>query len=491
LMRPLSRLRRRFQSPVAKCKRRNLLTLAIETSCDDTSVAVLEKHKDSSATLYFNSKITSDNRAYRGVYPIAAHESHQKTLAKLVNEALRSLPLQTATTAHLANALLVKGIGGTEIRRKPDFVTATRGPGMRANLITGVDTAKGLAVAWQVPFLGVNHMQAHALTPRLVSALASARTSSTGNLENADIVDDTGNFENHEHVRDSGTRDATPAFPFLSALVSGGHTMIVHSKGLCEHEILSQTTDIAIGDMIDKCARDILPSETLKSSGSVMYGPTIEYYAFPDTGTSINDYDYRPPAPKGAKAKDKSTQRTKSFIQYGWSVTQPLSHLGPGITPEEFAAKLSFSGIGSCVKGIITKNLAMEEAERRLLAREAMRVAFEHLGSRVLLALHKLVASGVHIETLVVSGGVASNQYLKHILRVLLDLSGYENMNLVFPPPKLCTDNAAMIAWTGVEMWEAGYRTELDAMAVKKWAIDPKSGDGGILGIDGWIKDLS
>ena len=490
-MRLLTSLRRPFKFPIAKCpSRRNLLTLAIETSCDDTSVAVLEKHKDSSATLHFNSKITSDNRAYGGVYPIAAHESHQQSLAKLVNEAIRSLPPQASSTTDLGNALLIKGTHGTEWKKKPDFVTATRGPGMRASLITGVDTAKGLAVAWQVPFLGVNHMQAHALTPRLVSALDSISTSAAENLQNTGSENDAGSSGDCKRVGNTGSRQATPAFPFLSLLVSGGHTMLVHSKDLCDHKILSETTDTAIGNMLDKCARDVLPPETLNSSKSVMYGPTLEHYAFPGMSASVIDYGYTPPVMKGMKATNSSPPSCKPLVQHDWSVTQPLLNPGPGITPDRAAAKLSFSGIGSSVKGIMTKNPGMEDAERRLLAREAMRVAFEHLGSRILMSLKKLVASSVPIKTLVVSGGVASNQYLKHILRVLLDSRGFCNVQLVFPPPKFCTDNAAMIAWTGIEMWEAGYRTELSAMAVNRWAIDPSANDGGILGIGGWMKDV-
>ena len=484
-MRPLISLRRSFQSSVTKCSfQRNLLTLAIETSCDDTSVAVLEKHSDNSATLHFNSKITSDNRAYGGVYPIVAHESHQRTLAKLVHDALQSLPSPIPSAADLGNAILITGVQGAELKKKPDFVTATRGPGMRASLITGVDTGKGLAVAWQVPFLGVNHMQAHALTPRLVAALGSTRTARTGNVNHSDIINDSGQSG-------EGPLMAHPRFPFLSLLVSGGHTMLVHSKGLCDHEILSQTSDIAVGDMLDKCARDILPPEVLDSSGSVMYGPTLERYAFPDTNTLANDYGYTPPALRGKNAVDKLRQRSKPVMQYSWTVDQPLLHPGPGVTPDEFAAKLSFSGIGSSVKGIITRYPGMEDNERRGLAREAMRVAFDHLGSRLLLALRKLANSGMSIETLVVSGGVASNQYLKHVLRALLDSSGFKSINLIFPPPKFCTDNAAMIAWAGIEMWEAGYTTDLSAMAVRQWAIDPNASDGGILGIGGWIKDVS
>ena len=81
---------------------------------------------------------------------------------------------------------------------------------------------------------------------------------------------------------------------------------------------------------------------------------------------------------------------------------------------------------------------------------------------------------------------MASNQYLKRVIRTALDSGGHDKMELLFPPAEYCTDNAAMIAWTGMEMWDAGYRTSLDAMALKKWSIDPKAEDGGILGIDGW-----
>lgn len=114
------------------CRFRELLTLAIETSCDDTAVAILEKTQlrngNVGATLYFHKKVTSNNTAYHGVHPLASLCSHQENLANLAEEAIKHLPLN----------------------RIPDFVSVTRGPGMRNNLCTGLDTAKGLAVAWQV-----------------------------------------------------------------------------------------------------------------------------------------------------------------------------------------------------------------------------------------------------------------------------------------------------------------------------------------------------
>lgn len=127
--------------------RRFLLTLAIETSCDDTSVAVLEKRSSSdgqtSAVLHFHKKITSNNTAYHGVHPLASLYSHQENLAGLVDEAILHLPPKDTSQAS-------RGSNDVLSKKLPDFISVTRGPGMRSNLFTGIDTAKGLAAAWQV-----------------------------------------------------------------------------------------------------------------------------------------------------------------------------------------------------------------------------------------------------------------------------------------------------------------------------------------------------
>lgn len=111
------------------------MTLAVETSCDDTSVAIVEKgvHDGNTvARLHFHKKVTSNNHAFQGVHPLLTLKSHQENLADLVAEAIEHLPNHEGA------------------RRLPDFVSVTRGPGMRSNLMCGLDTAKGLAVAWQV-----------------------------------------------------------------------------------------------------------------------------------------------------------------------------------------------------------------------------------------------------------------------------------------------------------------------------------------------------
>ena len=132
--------------------RRCLMTLAIETSCDDTSVAIIEKGTQNgrpTARLHFHKKVTSDNAIYQGVHPLVSLLSHQESLAILVNEAIRSLPMRDGALPSEADGTQT-GAVDIAARRLPDFVSVTRGPGMRSNLFTGLDTAKGLAVAWQV-----------------------------------------------------------------------------------------------------------------------------------------------------------------------------------------------------------------------------------------------------------------------------------------------------------------------------------------------------
>jgi N6-L-threonylcarbamoyladenine synthase len=328
---------------------------------------------------------------------------------------------------------------------------------MTSNLATGLNTAKGLAAAWDVPLLGVNHMQAHALTPRLVSALEKGKTLG------------------EEHWKPVKTKkvaqpeDHEPAFPFLSLLVSGGHTLLVHSQSLTDHQILAQAMNIAIGDMIDKCARIIIPASHLSSMENVMYGPLLEKFAFPSV-QSPEDYDYHPPPKRADEIKVFDSGR-------GWSLTPPLSGTS--------AMTYDFAGFNSQVQRTVEDNPDMSLDDRRFLAKHAMRLAFEHLVSRLLFVL-KNNPQYEDIKTVVVAGGVASNKFLMHVLKKMLEVRGFGHMIITAPPPALCTDNAAMIAWTGMEMYEAGWRSNMDMLAMRKWPVDPRAEGGGIVGAQGW-----
>jgi N6-L-threonylcarbamoyladenine synthase len=131
------------------------MTLAIETSCDDTSVAIVEKnnakHGPTTATIHFHKKVTSNNAEHQGVHPLVSLRSHQENLAKLVSEAISHLPSEEYAAPHGAQyGDQSRDAANVATKRLPDFISVTRGPGMRSNLFTGLDTAKGLAVAWQV-----------------------------------------------------------------------------------------------------------------------------------------------------------------------------------------------------------------------------------------------------------------------------------------------------------------------------------------------------
>ncbi|KAB8225163.1 glycoprotease family-domain-containing protein [Aspergillus novoparasiticus] len=423
-------------------------------SIDDTSVAIVEKNEATNAAkIHFLENVTADSNEYRGVHPIASLESHQENLAKLVDRALRHLPVAANNVEGHRSITLADG---SQPRYKPDFVSATRGPGMRANLFVGLDTGKALSVAWQIPFIGVHHMQAHLLTPRLVSSLRQDQETS-----------------NHT----SPSPPVTPEFPFLSILVSGGHSILVKSSTLTDHKIMASTADIAIGESLDKSAREILPSSLLQSAKNTMYGKMLEEFAFPNGSA---DYaDYRPPMNRGEELIKRETP-------WGWSLTTPFANTRN--------LQFSFSSIASMVKKIITQKeksgQSFSHEERVDMARESMRVCFEHLASRTMIALETLRQQKPddEVKTVVVSGGVAANRFLMTVLRSFLDVRGFGHVDIVAPPPYLCTDNAAMIGWAGLEMFEAGWRTDLGARALRKWSLDPQADDGGVLGPSGWQK---
>jgi N6-L-threonylcarbamoyladenine synthase len=414
--------------------RRGLLTIAIETSCDDTAVAVVEK-LGNKGILHFNKKITSDNTQYGGIHPLQAQESHERNLAVLLVEAWKLLDNQ--------------------MKRKPDFISVTRGPGMYHNLREGLATAKGMSVASGIPIIGVHHMQAHALTPRLASAIQ----------------------------QDSKTSNLTPDFPFLNLLVSGGHSMLVRSSSLTNHTILASTGDTAVGNCIDHIAKVVLQPEVLQKDPLVPMGAKLENFAFPD-----GEYHYHPPV---FEPKRKASYFSTHLELYTWKFPVPFA---VGSNVKSKSMEYSFSSIrgnaeqlvwnGWDVQGQKMRRVPRDESlprtveEDRCIARDSMRVSFEHLASRVVLALQSERDAGLeHSNTLVVSGGVASNGFLRHLLSHYLEAAGFGTVQTAFPPVSLCTDNAAMIGWTGCEMWESGYSSPLSVLPTSKWSLENLVGD--------------
>lgn len=171
--------------------------LGIESSCDDTSAAVLRDE-------YLLSNVMASqevHRRYGGVIPELASRAHQQNILPVVSEALRQAGVTLGQV---------------------DAVAFTRGPGLLGSLLVGTSFTKGLAVATGKPIIEVNHLQGHILS---------------------------------HFVKVEGRENRCPDFPFLCLLVSGGHTQIVRVDAPLRFEILGHTIDDAVGEAFDKCAK--------------------------------------------------------------------------------------------------------------------------------------------------------------------------------------------------------------------------------------------
>lgn len=170
--------------------------LGIESSCDDTSCAVI------SDGLLLSNVIASQkvHEAYGGVVPELASRAHQQNIVPVVSEALRQAGVKKEDLTAIAY---------------------TRGPGLLGSLLVGTSFAKGLAIGLNIPLIDVNHLHAHVLS----------------------------------HFVKEKEQDEVPEFPYLCLLVSGGNSQIVLVKGINEMEILGQTIDDAAGEAFDKCAK--------------------------------------------------------------------------------------------------------------------------------------------------------------------------------------------------------------------------------------------
>lgn len=366
--------------------RRYYRVLAIETSCDDACVTVLDRYAKNRAPIVvgeYKSTLNSVNAG--GVVPTDAAQHNRKAVGGLVKRALQEAGWN-----------------------KPDLVCATRGPGMVGSLIGGYQLGLGLSLAWDVPLVGVNHMLGHLLVSRLDS-----------------------NGEN-------------PSFPFVSLLVSGGHTMCVLSRGLTDHEILVDTIDIAAGDALDKCGREL----GIKGN---MIGKEVEKFLL--------------------------SHKDQWDLPVDIMVKEPMLNQWDRLDSLQY----SFASFNSQVKNTLKKyyggEVPNDDIRARLLFR-FQRTIFQHMISKIKLAFKTHNISG--IDSFVCSGGVASNSYLREMLRNQLGPLGITNFS--FPDPRLCTDNATMIGWAGIELYEKGYTTDLSASVIRKWPITD------ILSLEGWIK---
>jgi len=342
-----------------------MLVLGIETSCDETAAAVVaDGHPRIRADLVLSQ--LAEHRPYGGVVPEIAARAHLDHLDGLI-----------------ARALKESGAGWADLAA----VAATGGPGLIGGVMVGVMEAKAISYARQLPFIAVNHLEGHALAPRLVEELA---------------------------------------FPYLLLLVSGGHCQLVAIEDVGAYRRLGTTMDDAAGECFDKGAKLL----GLGWPG----GPAIE-----------------------AAAKTGDARR--------FPLPRPLAGK-PG-------CDFSFSGLKTALAEK-TRDLAdhnrLDAQARADLAASLQHAIVAHLADRVAHALKQFHLQYGPDRALVASGGVAANDALRARLETLAAEEGYR---FVAPPPRLCTDNAAMIAWAGIERLKRGLTDSLDFAPRPRWPLDP------------------
>lgn len=335
------------------------LILGIESSCDETAVAVIDGAGSTLAARIVAQRIASqdeEHRPYGGVVPEIAARAHAETLAPMVGAVLADAGLTLADM---------------------DAIAATAGPGLIGGVMVGLVTAKALAMAADKPLIAVNHLEGHALSARLA--------------------------------------EPALAFPYLLLLASGGHCQILEVRGLGQYRRLATTIDDALGEAFDKTAKIL----GLGFPG----GPAVERLA-------------REGNPK--------------------AVPLPRPLLGSA------EPHFSFAGLKSAV---------MRARDAGIHRSQDIAAAFQQAAiDCVIDRTRRALAVSGPVTALVVAGGVAANAALRAALTALAAEAG---LPLVAPPPKLCTDNAAMIGWAGAERFAAGLTDPLDALARPRWPLDP------------------
>jgi N6-L-threonylcarbamoyladenine synthase len=345
--------------------------LGIETSCDETAAAVVALDEAGRPAIRSNAVLSQieEHAAFGGVVPEIAARAHVEALDGLIAAALQDAG---TTLADL------------------DAVAVTAGPGLLGGLLVGLMTAKAIAHAADKPLIAINHLEGHALTPRLT--------------------------------------DGVP-FPYLLLLVSGGHTQIVLVRGVGDYRRWATTIDDALGEAFDKTAKML----GLPHPG----GPSVERAA-----RAGDPRRFAFPSPmKGAARPDFSFSGLKTAVRQTAASVAPLSERDVADICASFQA---------AVTGALADRVA------RALARFSAELP------------------DAAAPTLVAAGGVAANRAIRAALEAQCAAAGF---SFLAPPPALCGDNAAMIAWAGIERLRAGLASgdDMGLAPRSRWPLDERS----------------
>ncbi len=325
--------------------KKSIIILGIETSCDDTSAAVIQD-----GILLSNITANQDvHRKYGGVVPELASRAHQANIVPVVDTALKEA-----------------GVSKSDV----SAVAFTRGPGLLGSLLVGTQFAKGFALANDIPLLAENHLQGH------ISAL---------------------------FLREKGDTHALPQFPFLTLLVSGGHTQIIVVKNQFEQELIGETIDDAAGEAFDKCAKAM----GLGYPG----GPIIDR--------------------KAKLGNPKAFKFAKPRIE---------------------GLNFSFSGLKTSFLYTL-RDAAAENSNFVAEHADDLCASLQHTIIEILIDKVKTALKQTGIKEFAIAGGVSANSGLRDATEAL---GKKLNIKVHIPAFKYTTDNAAMIAISGYHKYLTG-----------------------------------
>ncbi|WHL25028.1 MAG: tRNA (adenosine(37)-N6)-threonylcarbamoyltransferase complex transferase subunit TsaD [Candidatus Blochmannia vicinus] len=329
--------------------------LGIETSCDETSVAIYDQHQG----LLVNKVYSQDalHADYGGVVPELAARDHVRKIVPLILSTLKQVYLK------------LEDING---------IAYTAGPGLIGALLVGATIARTLAYACKIPAIDIHHMEAHLLAPML--------------------------------------EKKAPKFPFVALLVSGGHTQLVFANKIGEYKILGESIDDAVGEVFDKIA--------------ILLG--LKY-------------------PGGALL----SQMARQGISNRYIFPRPMIDR-PGLN-------LSFSGLKT-----FAVNTIMSSTHDGQTYADIAR-AFEDAIIETLAIKCRRALDQTGLKCLVVSGGVSANHALRsYFSKMMYVLKG----KLFYPSSEFCTDNGAMVAYTGFIRLKAGLFSDLSILVRPRWSLE-------------------
>ncbi|HEX3808061.1 MAG TPA: tRNA (adenosine(37)-N6)-threonylcarbamoyltransferase complex transferase subunit TsaD [Rhizomicrobium sp.] len=340
---------------------RAFTVLGLETSCDETAAAVVRGRAPGPGEILSNIVLSQmeEHRPYGGVVPEIAARAHVEAIDAIVEQALAQA-----------------GVTLDDL----DAIAATAGPGLIGGVMVGLTTGKALALAANKPLIAINHLEAHALTPRLTDGAE---------------------------------------FPLLLLLISGGHCQLLGVEGVGNFHLYGTTIDDAVGEAFDKCAKLL----GLAYPG----GPYIE-----------------------------------ALAQQGNAKTVPLPRPLKGRAGADF----SFAGLKTAVR-LVAEQGRHDKADIAAAFQAAVIDVLTDR-TRAAMAMFSHDFPKAKDPAFVVAGGVAANRAIGSALGGLAAAEGFQ---IKIPPPKLCTDNAAMIAWAGVERSQLGLFDPLDAAPKARWPL--------------------